>query len=411
MKKAITIILSISFLFTQNIFAEKVSYEKLLKDLMKRNPQIIAAEKDIESKGYSLNIAEKGKLPTLNVSQGVSYSHDSSSKNFSTGFSLRYDLDPRKNIDRSVSISTLNIDKDVISLQQKKSQLVYDLKETFFRIVKLKENIKVANATLKRRKNDLVLIKLKYQAGKESLQAVSESEANMLDAEYRVIQAKNQLSQAYYDIAVLTDSEVVEFEPVYDSDIIEIDYDFKQLLELALNNDFSLKNLKISERILKLQNEGDLIEYKRPSLSMSVSNSYSGEKFMEKESLSGSLSMSYPLYDGNKKTDIKDKYKTDIVSISQDIEDTKNSIKRDIYKAFNNYQLAIKKMEVEKKVLDSKREIYSLTKLKYEQGTTDYFFLQQKETELTNAEFGYVSSLYDVRVNLAQIYRKLGRTE
>jgi len=409
MKKMFVSLLGFSILFTQSIFAEEVDFDSLRNKLLEKNPQILSAEKAIESKRHSLSITEKGKRPTLNMSQGMSYNHDSSSRNYSTGFSLRYDPDIRKNIDRSVNISALNIEKDINNLQQKKSQLVYELKETFLRIVKLKENIKVARATLKRRKDDLVLIKLKYEAGKESLQAVSESEANMLEAEYRMIQAQNQLSQAYYDISVLLDNQIEEFEPVYQG--IEEKFELDHLIKSAIENDFTLKNLKISEKIIELQEEGDLVEYKKPSFTMNVSNSYSGDSFMEKESLSGSLSMSYPLYDGNKKPDIREKYKYDKIAVKQDIEDTKNSIKRDMYKAYNNYKLTLKKLEVEKKVLESKKEIYSLTKLKYEQGTTDYFFLQQKESELTNAEFSYVSSLYDVRVNLAQIFRKLGRIE
>jgi outer membrane protein TolC len=53
--------------------------------------------------------------------------------------------------------------------------------------------------------------------------------------------------------------------------------------------------------------------------------------------------------------------------------------------------------------------MYQLTKLQYEQGLTSYFFLQQKESDLTNAENRYVNALYNLRLSGARLEKAWGR--
>ncbi|MDW7987619.1 MAG: TolC family protein, partial [candidate division WOR-3 bacterium] len=48
-------------------------------------------------------------------------------------------------------------------------------------------------------------------------------------------------------------------------------------------------------------------------------------------------------------------------------------------------------------------EAYQLTKLQYQQGRTSYFFLEQKENELTQAESNYINALFNLHNAWAQL--------
>ena len=61
----------------------------------------------------------------------------------------------------------------------------------------------LAEDVLKRRKEDLVLIKLKYNAGRESSPAVKEAEASLLQAEYDKKQAEEELILAQIELNLL----------------------------------------------------------------------------------------------------------------------------------------------------------------------------------------------------------------
>ena len=62
------------------------------------------------------------------------------------------------------------------------------------------------------------------------------------------------------------------------------------------------------------------------------------------------------------------------------------------------------------KTLQAAREMYQLTKLQYEQGLISYFFLQQKESDLTNTENRNVNALYNLRVSVARLQKAWGRS-
>ncbi|MEO0101999.1 MAG: TolC family protein, partial [candidate division WOR-3 bacterium] len=68
-------------------------------------------------------------------------------------------------------------------------------------------------------------------------------------------------------------------------------------------------------------------------------------------------------------------------------------------------------LAVRKKMLEAVRSSYQLTKLQYEQGRTTYFFLQQKEGELTQAENNYLNALYNFRLAIATLEKVLGRSD
>jgi outer membrane protein TolC len=76
------------------------------------------------------------------------------------------------------------------------SEIILSVKEVFFDILRQQKEEKLSADILERRREDLVLIKLKYRSGRESQPAVKESEANLLKAEYNRMAAERNLDLA-----------------------------------------------------------------------------------------------------------------------------------------------------------------------------------------------------------------------
>lgn len=122
------------------------------------------------------------------------------------------------------------------------------------------------------------------------------------------------------------------------------------------------------------------------------------------------INLSLPIFQGfSRKAKVKE---STLALMEQDarILELEQQIEEEVEQAYSDWELAGKVIEVNDKTLQAAREMYQLTKLQYEQGLTSYFFLQQKESDLTNTENRYVNALYNLRVSVARLEKAWGRS-
>jgi outer membrane protein TolC len=115
------------------------------------------------------------------------------------------------------------------------------------------------------------------------------------------------------------------------------------------------------------------------------------------------------LFDGFlRQTKVKDS-KSAILQEEFKLKSVDQQIVNDVESAYSNLVLAKKKFEIAQKSVEVAREVYELTKLQYEEGITSYFFLQQKESELTQAEYSNINALYNLRLTGARLQNAIGK--
>ncbi|MEO0126108.1 MAG: TolC family protein, partial [candidate division WOR-3 bacterium] len=166
------------------------------------------------------------------------------------------------------------------------------------------------------------------------------------------------------------------------------------------------KNREIAQNQVKLAKSAYF-----PTLSFSSSYGWQGSKITDQKDNWGlGVNLSLPLFNG-----FATKAKVAEAKISLKQEDWQLlslglKVKQEVEEAYTNWQLSEKNLKVREKMLAVVRSAYQLTKLQYEQGRTTYFFLQQKEGELTQAENNYLNALYNFRLAIATLEKVLGRS-
>ena len=86
-------------------------------------------------------------------------------------------------------------------------------------------------------------------------------------------------------------------------------------------------------------------------------------------------------------------------------------VEEDVRTAYSDWQLAKKNVQVTGKTLDAAESMYRLTRLQYEQGMTSYFFLQDKENALTNAEYNYTAAVFELYLAVNRLEKVWSRRE
>jgi outer membrane protein len=294
--------------------------------------------------------------------------------------------------------------------RQTEDEVILSVKEAFFNILLKQEQIALAEDVLKRRNEDLVLIRLKYDAGRESSPAVKEAEASLLQAEYDKKQAQEELNLARIELnLLLSRPRRAEISVTYEDQGVEFPA-LDGLIADAKNLRPDMRAEKVNTEVLKAQVTQAKSDY-YPRISVSSSYGWQGEGLsIQDGSWSIGFSLSLPIFEGfSTKVKVQE---ANLALSQQDIrlQELEQEIEQEIEQAYSNWELAGRTIEVNDKTLQAKREMYQLTKLQYEQGLTSYFILQQKESDLSSAESRQIAALYNLRVSTARLEKVWGRS-
>jgi len=235
------------------------------------------------------------------------------------------------------------------------------------------------------------------------------AEVNLLQAEYNKAQAEQNLALAKSQLSQLLDRPDEDISIRYEDTTIGFP-GLDSTIKTAEAERPEIVAEKINQEVIQTQISQAKSNY-FPSVSLSSSYGLGGEKFLDQKSnWSAGIGLSLPLIDG---FSTKAKVREANISLKQEyfkLIDLAYSIDQEVKQAYSDWTLAIKNLAVSNKTLEAAQDIYSLTKLQYEQGTATYFELGQKESQLTQAENGYVNALYNLRTSIATLEKAIGRS-
>jgi len=393
-------------------FAQPLTLEDCISLAKQNNLQLQQAKMDIDQTRTSLTDANSSYYPNIGFSTNYRYGGSASvdaSGNFSTGINAQYTLFKGGSIRAGSKISKTRIKIAEETYRQKENEIILSVKQVFFKILQTQEQITLINSILKRRNENLTLIKLNYNVGRENEPNVKQTEVSLNQTEYDYMRAEQSLALAKLSLNQLLDRPGEEISIQYEDKTVELPA-LDSLTKEANNERPEIISQKANRDVLAEQKTQAISNY-LPSLSVSSSYGLFGDNFLEqKGNWSTGIGLSLPIFNGFSS---QAKVKQATISLKQNdlkIQDLTNSIESEVKQSYSDLALANKNLEVSNKTLEAAQDAYQLTKLQYEQGRTSYFFLQQKESDLTQAENGNVNALYNLRTSVAALEKSIGRS-
>ncbi len=390
------------------LIAETLTLDDCIARVKENNLQLRQARMDVELARVGVTEANASYYPSLGISTGYRMSgnfSESGRGSFSTGLSAQWTIYKGGAIRASGKIAQTRVRIAEENYRQKENEIIFSVKQAFFNILQKQEQMALINNILKRRKENLMLIKLNYRVGRENEPNVKQAEASLNQTEY--MKAREELSLARLELARLLGMPDEEIAIRYEDKVIDFP-SLDSLIRQAKNERPEMISQKVNREILKAQITQARSSY-FPTISVSSSYGLQGDTFWkQKANWSAGINLSLPLFDG---FSTKAKVREAIISLKQsdfNLQYLTDNIESEVKEAYADWQLATKNLEVSNKTLQAVRDAYQLTKLQYEQGRTSYFFLQQKEGELTQAENNYVNALYHLRVATATLEKASG---
>lgn len=108
------------------------------------------------------------------------------------------------------------------------------------------------------------------------------------------------------------------------------------------------------------------------------------------------LTLSVPIFDGLQKNWRVQEAKVNLLKTQNTLSQLKQSIDFETQSAAANYKNAMVSLQTQKKNIELARNVYEVTKKKYEQGIGSSLDMNTTENDLRTAETNYYNSLYDL---------------
>ena len=189
------------------------------------------------------------------------------------------------------------------SIEQKNYQdafntITYNVKELYSSILLYQNQLEVLKKTLERRKQNHTIIKLSYNAGKEKITSVMESDASVKQTEYDIIEKTESLNLAKKILNAFMnepESKNYHYLPITD---IQIPYHETDVLQRARILSPALNIYYLRLKIEQMNEKTAWGEF-LPSISLTGSYGYADTQFFPRyNNWNISLTISIPLFSG-----------------------------------------------------------------------------------------------------------------
>lgn len=180
-----------------------LSWEDCVRIAGENNAQILAAKAQLRSLDYLEDVTKSPFLPQISAYAGYNRSvvennvsvgnpnFNSSGTAFNAGLSASLNLFSGFGDVGRMWQAQANEEAGQANLRTVKAQVSYDLKNAFENFMYAKEYQKLTQQIIGRRKENLGLVELRYQGGRENKGSVLLSRAYLAQAEYDDLQAQN----------------------------------------------------------------------------------------------------------------------------------------------------------------------------------------------------------------------------
>jgi outer membrane protein len=420
MNRFIKIILTVFLvLYCQNIFSEQKKYtlDDCIKTAKSNNYRIKELELDKQSKELQLKSVWNTVFPQLSFNLGYSDSRnyiygpdvETFSKGYSAGFSVSQTLFKSGSNWANIKKAQNSFKISELSYIQESNNLILRIKTNYYRVLQNKNLVKMRQNDVKRKEDNLALIKLLYQVGKEKNTNLEQAEIDLETAEYNILSSQKDLK-----ISVERLNIEIGNSPETDIDLNDElkyeSYSFNEqdAIKTAFQSRPDLKQKELSVKSAELDKISARSEF-LPNANLSAGYNWVGDEFFpERSGWNTRLSVSLPILGGFPLyTNLKNA-KINFNSLIIDQKQLQKSITVDVHEAVSNLFLADKNVKISEKALNVARNREILSRMEYSQGNLSYLDFEDTESRLTQAEISYIQSIYQFEISKANYENTLG---
>jgi outer membrane protein TolC len=393
--------------------ASMLTWEECVRRTVDNNPDLAAALEKVKQASADKDINLSAAMPEISTYLDGKRGKTSGEKitgSYSYGLTGRQLLFDGFKTASEVSAAVKIFESRRHSYNVVSSNVRLDLRNAFVGLLRAQELAGITEGIAERRRQNLDLVRLRYESGREHKGALMTAEADFAQAEFEVSQAKRgvllwqrELSgamgvfgtgpiQAEGEFSLSDDH---EFKP----DLVSLAETTPFLKELMLRKDAARYNLN--------SREADFM----PKVYLGASMARSEDRWPPRDDgWSAGLSVSLPIFEGGRRI-------AEVSKASSQLEEARaversgyDSVLVGLERYWKNLQDSIQNITVQKKFLDAATERAKITRSQYEIGLASFNDWIIIEDNLVRAEKTHLNAQADMLVAEAYWIQAIGGT-
>ncbi|MFA5389622.1 MAG: TolC family protein [Candidatus Omnitrophota bacterium] len=352
---------------------ETLTWQDCVREAAKNHPDLISAEQSVKQSAADRDIAMSGLFPQVDASAGASRTKTTRTTDSYTyglsGSQLLYD--GLKTLD-NVNAALENINAALFTYRFTSSGIRLRLRTAFINLLKAQELLRITEEIAKIRRDNLVLITLRYESGIEHKGALLTAEANLSQAEYEIAQNKRNLDAVQRQI--IKEMGRKEFSPVS----VEGDFqvsdealekpDFEEIARENPSLERSISQKKSAEFGIKSA-EADF----RPVVSVQAGADRTSSHWPpENDQWNTGLTVSFPIFEGGLRKAQVSRAKAVFDKAQADERSVRDGIVLALEQSWAALRNSVETVKVQKKFLDASEERSEIAEAQYSLGLIQF---------------------------------------
>jgi len=416
--------------YAENIIrqGELLTLERAVEIGLKMHPSVLAGKGAVDVNRARKGQAESAYYPQIDANAGytrfqpstistgtttvgiqrVQTSH--SFEQYNTSVTARQTLFDFGRTWTNVNIQKLNIEASQADLTNTEEQVILNVKQAYYNLLRARANSIVAEETIKQFEQHLGQAKAFYEVGTKPKFDVTKAEVDLSTAKLSQISAENAVRIAYVS---LNNAMGVPDAPEY---VIDTKLSFEkyqmtvdEAMEKAYVNRPELKSIlakkKASEEAIALAKKGDY-----PVLAGNADWTWAGEggQFATGDGWSAGVGLSIPIFSGFLTKNQVSEAKANLVILTAGEESLRQTVLLEVQQSLLNIREAEERISTAQLTVQQAQENYEIANGRYAAGVGNPIEVTDAEVALANAKTSYIQALYDFKVARASLDKAMG---
>lgn len=396
---------------------ETLTWEACIREASGNNPDLQAATETVRQAEAQMKIDRADLYPSLSVEAGGSRYGNVGGSASSGGAVPVSSVTPEDDSSLSVAVSASQLLYDggktrsqaksaseTVKAEERAADVVsvdtrFTLRSAFIGLLKAQEQVGMVQQIVERRSQNLRLIDLRYQAGRENLGSFSKARADKAQATHDLLSAVRNLETAQLRLESLLGRRIWSRVKAVGSFSVSTPVDRRPDFEAIVSSHPSLMELIARKEASRhsVDVAGNLFK-PRVSLSSSLGNTAFDHDTLDEEGLDWrvGVTMSLPIYQGGAGRAGVVKARSAMRQYDARERSTWLSLTRSLEERWNGMKDSIGKVSVQKQYLDAASERARIAEAQYSSGLLSFNEWIILEDAVVSAKMSYLNAQADM---------------
>lgn len=407
---------------------ELLTLERSIQIALVKHPSVLAGQGAVDINRARKGQAESAYYPQIDANAGytrfqpstistgtttvglrrVETSH--SFEQYNTGLSARQTLFDFGKTRTNVNIQKLNIEASQADLSNTEEQVILNVKQAYYELLRAKRNRTVAEDTVKQFEQHLAQARAFYEVGTKPKFDVTKAEVDLSNARLSLISAENAVRIAVVSLNnAMGVPEAPEYQIEDNLSFQKYEITFEAAVDKAYANRPELKSIlakkKASEEAVSLARKGYY-----PFFSGNADWTWAGAggDFATGDGWNAGVTLSIPIFSGFLTKNQVSEAKANLVILTANEEALRQNVFLEVQQNVLNLAEAEERIATAELTERQATENYEIATGRYAAGVGNPIEVTDAEVALVNAKTSYIQALYDYKIARAGLEKAMG---